>query len=59
SSPDGAALTFWFFWVKPKERILPIQRRETTVMVSRCQSVKIENGCINLGQKNVFLQAEQ
>ena len=20
SSPDGAALTFWFFWVKPKER---------------------------------------
>ncbi|MDD7722526.1 MAG: hypothetical protein PUK64_06015 [bacterium] len=22
SSPDGAALTFWFFWVKPKERDL-------------------------------------
>ena len=24
SSPDGAALTFWFFWVKPKERDLQI-----------------------------------
>ncbi|MDY4551388.1 MAG: hypothetical protein SPD54_06125 [Parabacteroides sp.] len=23
SSPDGAALTFWFFWVKPKERTSP------------------------------------
>ena len=83
SSPDGAALTFWFFWVKPKERNIPIgcqaKRTESSrvkpkerihsnpkarndshgVKVSTCQSVKIENGWINLGQKNVFLQAEQ
>ncbi|MDD7723772.1 MAG: hypothetical protein PUK64_12485, partial [bacterium] len=89
SSPDGAALTFWFFWVKPKERNIPIgcqaKRTESSsqkngiyhsgqtfwitnpkernhghrVKMSKCQSVKIENGCINLGQKNVFLQAEQ
>ena len=29
SSPDGAALTFWFFWVKPKERnhrLVPSQK---------------------------------
>ena len=62
SSPDGAALTFWFFWVKPKERIHsnPKERNHShRVKMSKCQSVKIENGCINLGQKNVFLQAEQ
>ncbi|MCI6877142.1 MAG: hypothetical protein MR873_12855, partial [Parabacteroides sp.] len=62
SSPDGAALTFWFFWVKPKERnipigcqakrtessrvkpkerILPIQKSETTIIVSSCQNVKV------------------
>ena len=62
SSPDGAALTFWFFWVKPKERIHsnPKERNDSHgVKMSKCQSVKIENGWINLGQKNVFLQAEQ
>ena len=28
SSPDGAALTFWFFWVKPKERNISIQKQK-------------------------------
>ena len=28
SSPDGAALTFWFFWVKPKERNHQAKRTE-------------------------------
>ena len=28
SSPAGAALNFWFFWVKPKERNIPIQKQK-------------------------------
>ena len=28
SSPAGAALNFWFFWVKPKERNIPIQKQQ-------------------------------
>ncbi|MCF2659869.1 hypothetical protein JQM83_11860 [Parabacteroides distasonis] len=33
SSPAGAALTFWFFWVKPKERnhqLEPSQKNGTS-----------------------------
>ena len=64
SSPDGAALTFWFFWVKPKERNIPIgcqakrtesssQKSETTVKMSKCQSVKIKKGGPTLHKERV------
>ena len=91
SSPDGAALTFWFFWVKPKERdlqiwvkpkernipigcqakrtessrvkpkerILSIQKSETTVNMSKCQSVKMKMRWVtkfNLGIKQVLIR---
>ena len=45
SSPDGAALTFWFFWVKPKEQILSSQKKANHsqgVKVSKCQDVKMK-----------------